>query len=84
MLLGSLAIDPKYVQARHKKLRHSQMFWGAIRYGLISELILCDGDPESKRGGVTARVYKEILEEELPKLIEPHVIFMQDNASIHT
>lgn len=60
------------------------MFWGAIRYGLISELILCDGDPESKRGGVTARVYKEILEEELPKLIEPHVIFMQDNASIHT
>lgn len=60
------------------------MFWGGIRYGVISELVLCDGDPDSKRGGVTSRVYKEILEEELPKLMELHITFMQDGASIHT
>jgi transposase len=47
-------------------------------------LVLCVGDREPKKGGVTARVYKEILEEELPRLTEPHLIFMQDNAPIYT
>jgi hypothetical protein len=42
------------------------------------------GDPEAKRGGVTSAVYLEILEDELPTLWEPGLIFMQDNASIHT
>ncbi|CAJ2504277.1 Uu.00g116710.m01.CDS01 [Anthostomella pinea] len=60
------------------------MFWGSIRYGTKSELAICNGDPEAKRGGVTARIHKEILEEELPKVMEPGNIFMQDNAPIHT
>ena len=84
MLLGSLAIDPRYVQPVNKKTRHSQMFWGAIRYGMKSDLILCHGDEESKRGGVTARVYRDILEETLPTIMDSDTIFMQDNAPIHT
>ena len=60
------------------------MFWGVIRYGVLSNLILCYGDPDAKRGGVTARVYRDISEEELPKLMEPDIIFMQDNAPIYT
>ena len=60
------------------------MFWGAIRYGVLSDLALCYGDPDSKRGGVTARVYRDLLEEELPRLMEPDIIFIQDNAPIHT
>ena len=60
------------------------MFWAGIRHGVTSELTLCYGDPEAKKKGVTPKVYKEILEEELPKLMEPSIIFMQDNASIHT
>jgi DDE superfamily endonuclease len=42
------------------------------------------GDPESKRGGVTSTVYLEVLEDQLPTLWEPGLVFMQDNASIHT
>ena len=41
-------------------------------------------DPEAKRGGVTAAVYLEVLQDELPTLWEPGLFFMQDNASIHT
>ncbi len=43
-----------------------------------------DGDPDSKKGGVTARVYKAVLEKELPPLMQENSIFMHDNASIHT
>lgn len=60
------------------------MFWGAIQHGVISELVSCFGDPEAKAGGITARVYKNILQEELSKLMEPHITSMQDNTSIHT
>ncbi|KAK4132797.1 hypothetical protein BT67DRAFT_384446, partial [Trichocladium antarcticum] len=55
-----------------------------IRYNVTSELVPCYSDLDSKRQGVTARVYKEILEEELLKLIDPNTIFIQDNAPIHT
>jgi transposase len=42
------------------------------------------GDPESPRGGVTSAVYLEVLQEQLPTLYDPDLIFMQDNARIHT
>ena len=51
---------------------------------MLSDLVLCHGDPDAKRGGVTARVYRDILEQELPKLMDGDTIFMQDNAPIHT
>ena len=60
------------------------MFWGVFKYGMVSELVPAYGDPEAVRGGVTARVYREILEEYLPTMMEDDTIFMQDNAPIHT
>src|SRR5271167_2317480 len=42
-----------------------------------------DGDPDSARDGVTARVYKEVLDQHLP-ILHYGAIFMHDNALIHT
>jgi transposase len=42
-----------------------------------------DGDPESARGGVTARVYQVVLDRHLPPILGLGSIFMHDNASIH-
>jgi hypothetical protein len=42
-----------------------------------------DGDPESARGGVTARVYKAVLDKYLLLILGIRSIFMQDNAPIH-
>ena len=36
-----------------------------------------------KRGGVTARVYTEVLREYLPTILEADSIFMQDNTPIY-
>ena len=60
------------------------MFWSAIRYGIKGPLIPLDGDPDSQRGGVTAVIYRQLLEEESPTLLNEDNIFMRDNAPIHT
>lgn len=60
------------------------MFWGGIRYGILSDLVPCYGDEDSEKRGVTARAYQAILQENLPRLMFPDSIFMQDNAPIHT
>jgi transposase len=60
------------------------MFWGAIKQGMRSQLWPMLGDPDSARGGVTARVVLECLQENLPTMLEPGNIFAQDNASTHT
>ena len=49
-----------------------------------SDLIYMPGDSDAKRGGVTSAVYIEVLKEQLPTLWKPGLIFMQDNAPIHT
>lgn len=33
------------------------------------------GDPDSERGGVTSRIYREVLEEYLPTLLDGDFIF---------
>jgi len=43
-----------------------------------------EGDSDSKRGGVIAKIYKDILDEHLPPILGIGAIFMQDNAPIHT
>jgi len=43
-----------------------------------------EGDEESARGGVTARVYCQLLEDQIPKIYRRGQIFQHDNASIHT
>jgi hypothetical protein len=42
-----------------------------------------EGDQNAKRGGVTAKVYLEVLAEHLPTILEHNSIFIQDNAPIH-
>lgn len=46
-------------------------------------LVPMNGDPDSERGGVTARVYRAVLEERLPTILDVDSIFMQDGAGIH-
>jgi len=41
-------------------------------------------DPEAKKGGCTAQSYIAVLEEQMPRCWQPGLIFMQDNAPIHT
>lgn len=59
------------------------MFWGGFGAGIRSELVVCKGDMESKKGGVSARRYLEILEEHLETIMDHDSVFMQDNAPIH-
>lgn len=41
------------------------------------------GDPDTKRGGVTSRIILQTLQEALPTITEPGSIFQQDNAPVH-
>jgi hypothetical protein len=43
-----------------------------------------NGDPTSKKRGVTARVYVKVLEEHVPTVLDADSIFMHDNCRIHT
>ena len=61
----------------------TQMFWAAFGFGIRSDLVIMEGDQNAKRGGVTAKVYLEVLAEHLPTILEHDNIFMQDNAPIH-
>jgi hypothetical protein len=59
------------------------MFWACFSFGARTDLVVMEGDQNAKRGGVTARVYIEVLREYLPMILEHDSIFMQDNALIH-
>jgi len=41
-------------------------------------------DAAAKRGGYSAASYINVIKEALPTIWEPGLIYMQDNASIHT
>jgi hypothetical protein len=59
------------------------MFWACFGFGCRTDLVVIEGDQNAKRGGVTAKVYLEVLDEYLPTILEDDSIFMQDNAPIH-
>jgi transposase len=59
------------------------MFWASFTWGRRTNLVVMEGDPDSPRGGVTARRYIAVLEEYLPTILNHDSIFMQDNAKIH-
>jgi len=59
------------------------MFWTAFGFGVRSDLVVIEGDQNAKRGGVTAKVYLEVLREYFFTILEYDSIFMQDNASIY-
>ncbi|KAM4061295.1 DDE superfamily endonuclease [Hirsutella rhossiliensis] len=60
------------------------MFWGGFSFNRRTSLTPMLGDPDSARGGVTARRVLETLQESLPTIAEPGYTFAQDNASTHT
>jgi transposase len=60
-----------------------QMFWAGFGHGIRTPLVTMMGDPESRRGGVTARRVVETYQNQLRNLIRPGDIFMHDNAPVH-
>ena len=75
----------KMIQPKKKGKGVSVMVWGAF-YGVgeQSNLLWLGRDPDAKRNGYTARSYIGCLEDQLPSMWEPGLLFMQDNAPIHT
>jgi DDE superfamily endonuclease len=71
------------IQPRRCRKQKSKMFWAAFGYSLRTQLIPMDSDLDSTRGGVTAQVYKLVLEQHLIPILRFGDIFMQDNALIH-
>jgi hypothetical protein len=43
-----------------------------------------DRDPDSEKSGYTANSYLIILNDQMPRVWEPDMTFMQDNARIYT
>ena len=62
----------------------SIMIWAAIFGNDRSECIIMSRDSEAAQNGYSARSYLKILQEELPKIWQPGMSLVQDNASIHT
>lgn len=60
------------------------MIWGAIWIGGRSNVVIMERDLAAKRNGYTAASYVAVLEDEMPQWYKPGMVFMQDNAPIHT
>jgi transposase len=82
---GTTPFDRDVVHTYPKGKQPSVMVWAGFS-GLTgrTELIPMGRDPNSPRGGYSARSYIATLEEGLLPVLTDDVWFMQDNASIHT
>ena len=60
------------------------MVWAAFWGGGSSDLYPLERDFESKKNGYSANSYIDVLDQNLTEFYEPGLIFMQDNAPIHT
>ena len=60
------------------------MVWGAFYGQTQSNLVPMERDIDSSYNGYTSNSYLALLKEYLPTIWEPGLIFMQDNAPIHT
>jgi len=60
------------------------MVWGAFWGSGMSDLYLLERYWESKKHGYSAASYIQILDHSLTGIWEPGLVFMQDNASIHS
>ena len=59
------------------------MFQVYFGFGCCIDLVVMEGDQNTKKGGVTTRVYMDVLREYFPMILEHDSIFMQDNTPIH-
>ena len=78
---------PQFVKTYKKGRDISVMVWGCFwsgKEGGRSDLYIMDRDFESKKHGYSANSYLEVLEDQLPKCWMPGLIFVHDNAPIHT
>ena len=62
----------------------SVMIWGAIYGDGRSDIVIMDRDPDSEKSGYTANSYLAVLRDQIPRTWQPGMVFMQDNARIHT
>ena len=62
----------------------SVMVWAAFWSRERSNLHRMVRDMDSRRQGYSAASYIDVLEENIPQIWEPGLLFMQDNAPIHT
>ncbi|OAL75044.1 Homeo [Trichophyton violaceum] len=74
----------EYIRPKIKPKRVSIMIWGAIWGKGHQDLNIMTRDPESNARGYSSNSYLDILEDNLPSIWELGMIFMQDNAPIHT
>ncbi len=75
---------PWAIQPNRSGSRCSIMVWAAFDGWHRSDLVFCQRDPESARGGVTARSYLQLLKVQLPQLCGEWTMFVHDNAPIHS
>ena len=57
---------------------------GAIWLGGRSDLVVMEGDPDAPRGGYSAWSYIQVLDDQIPTMYEPGMVYMRDGARIHT
>lgn len=62
----------------------SFMIWGAIYRDSRTDVVIMDRDADSEKSGYTANSYLTVLNDQLPRIWQPDMTFMQDNARIHT
>src|ERR1700740_3167756 len=60
------------------------MVWAAIWGSQRSDLIVMEQDATAKKDGYSATSYLKVLDETMSTCWQPGMIFMQDNAPIHT
>lgn len=59
---GKEQLERGLVEPRRCGKAKSKMFWAAFGHGVRTHLIPLEGDPLSRRRGVTAHVYKAVLD----------------------
>ena len=47
-------------------------------------MVVIERDKEAPKGGYSTKSYIKVLEDQIPRIYEPGLQFMQDNAPIHT
>ena len=77
--------DKKMIQFYNKDKNKSVMIWACFEDDdQKSDLVFMSDDSEAKWRKITSAVYLKVLEEQMSTLWESDLIYMQNEASIHT
>jgi hypothetical protein len=61
----------------------SVIIWGAIHRNGRSDVMIMERDPDANKLGYTTNSYLLVLNDQLPRMWQLGMTFMQDNASIY-